>query len=804
MKQRVLVGGRSVVRSVVAMLVLATASGCSAEGEGESLGQSVEATSTPVAVGGVIQVDLPDGFSPEATALGAKGQLSINDRATIYGSIGGMGSAINVGTGLTVVGADARVGDVLGGGAVTLRDRSLVTRNVQSGGTFTRGSAVVVNGSISPRAPLKPKVNRSWLVGFSDSAAHITLNSGQIQAPAPGTFGNVTVNAGAKLTLKAGTYNINSLKLEPQSTLKLDTSGGPIFVNVKNELVFRGTVENRSTVASKALFTYLGSTLVSVDAPFGGTLIAPNATIKLESLNGATHYGAFFGQDVEVHQGGNVQHKPFANWSSLPFVNDGADPIAAVPASVTLARDGADGVLTYKPESNLFVDFANLTVRKVTTLPVGPVLDFGTFKCAQRAGLTGLDCTDFSPQALKPLTLIAIRRPFSSALIAALTGDIRTIIRCSTDLCPLSPGGLFRATWAHPEVKRQLKWQVEGIGYDTSSDSIKMAYASWSDDPSVIPNKRDLLLGINDAAAWLSRSDRFSNFRGQPETAMTATGDGRENETDDAAQPRYFISYEDAWRLYIWWVSHNIALDGRRDLPWKLADIAAIDESMLAPLFDSTEMMHRRPAGDVGLGGTAHFNYLELPWSVYQGQTIIGTPRFTYRFLAQNSLIGDTRLDSIEAMLDWSSNLVHFYGNSTRANAVAHWGHRYIPTVEQIINGTIREGESTPKHWTMGCHGTAFFLKNVLRAINIPVRVPFICGHSEVQFVSEGKFMDHGDDPYNSTYTESQCSADHLLIDTATFVERFGRTVNHEDPETCSGEGPVAMQVREESVATCE
>ena len=165
--------------------------------------------------------------------------------------------------------------------------------------------------------------------------------------------------------------------------------------------------------------------------------------------------------------------------------------------------------------------------------------------------------------------------------------------------------------------------------------------------------------------------------------------------------------------------------------------------------------------------------------------------------------MGENRLDSIKALLDWSSNLVHFYGNSTRENAEAHWGHRYYPTVEQTINGTVRDGESTVRHWTMGCHGTSLFLKNVLRAINIPVRVPFICGHAEVQFVSEGKFMDHGDDPYNSTYTNSQCSADHLLLDTETFVERFGRTVNHDDPETCAGDNPVGRQVSEESVATC-
>ncbi len=803
---RVLVGRGRMVRCMGVLAAALVATGCSAESaEVESVGDVVEATTT--VLGGALQVDLPDGISLEGTALAASGQLSINDRASVFGAVSGLGVAVNVGTGTTTVGADARVGDVLGGGNLTLRDRALIARNAQAGGTLSRGSNVVVNGTISQRAPLKPKVNRSWLVAFSDSATNVTLNSGQNQTHLPGTFGNVTVNAGAKLTLKAGTYNINSLKLEPQSTLKLDTSAGPIIVNVKNELIFRGSVESRASVASKALFAYLGSNLVSLDAPFAGTLLAPNATIKAESLNGATHYGAFFGRDVELHQGGNLQHVPFAHWSSLPFVNDGADPVAAVPATTSLVREGADGVLTYAPNAPLLLDFSGVTVRKVTTLPDGPVLDFGgNLKCAERLGLLGLDCTDDVPLAIRTLRTIFIRRPLSSSLIAALTAKLKTILYCGGDseICFFSAAGMFRLNSAYPEVKRQLKWQTEGIGYDTTSDSIKAAYESWSDDPSVIPNKRELLLGINDAAAWLARSDRFSNFRGQPETALTATGDGGETEDSETGRPLYFISYEDAWRLYVWWVSHNIALDRRGELPWTLKDIAAIDESLLAPLFDSVEMMVRRPANDVSLGFGPHGNFHELPWSTYRGETIIGTPRFTYRFLVQNDLVGDSRLDSIHSLLDWSGNLVHFYGSSTRENMLAHWGHRYFPTVEKIIEGTIRQGESSPQHWTAGCHGTSFFLKNVLRAINIPVRVPYICGHAEVQFPTEDKFMDHGDDPYNSAYTSSQCGADHLLIDSETFIERFGRTVNHDDPETCGANNPVGMQARPESLAVCE
>jgi hypothetical protein len=105
----------------------------------------------------------------------------------------------------------------------------------------------------------------------------------------------------------------------------------------------------------------------------------------------------------------------------------------------------------------------------------------------------------------------------------------------------------------------------------------------------------------------------------------------------------------------------------------------------------------------------------------------------------------------------------------------------------------------------MGCHGTTAFIKDVLRAINIPVRTPYMCEHAQVEFVSEGVFLDHGDNPYNSGYTGSQCTAEHLLVDAATFLDRFGSSVNHADEEICEATpGPVAFQVSDEALAVCQ
>jgi hypothetical protein len=794
---------RELRRVAVGAFVLATTVGCGTAVVGEDVTEAVETTTSQA--GGALQLDLPDGFALESVVVAANGRLDVNDRARVNGA-NGLGLVVNAGTGTTTLGADAAVGDLLGGGAMTLRDRSFVSRNVQSGGVLTRQNGVVVSGTISERVPLRSLVNRSWLVVFSDSATSVNLTSGQTKVLSPGTYTNVTANGGSKLTLKAGTYNINSLKLEPQSTLTLDTSAGAVIVNVKNELIYRGTVPNRQSVAGKALFGYFGSTMVSVDAPFAGTLVAPNATIKLESLNGATHYGAFFGKNVEVHQGGNVVHQPFTSWASLPFVNDGLDPIAEVPADSSIVRSGDQHILTYSLKAPLLLDLTDLPIRRVPTLPSGVEINFGgNIRCVQRLGLPGMDCIDYPPRGITPIPVLIVRRLFSDDILRHSV-DLRNIFRCTTDICPFSSADMFRRAGKYEAVKRQMKWQyVSSPNYDLSSDSIKRPWAEWSEASGVVPNQRDFLLALNDAASWLGRSDRFTNFRGQPETALTATGSGAEQDDNDEGRPTYYVEVEDAWRLYVSWIAHNVALDTRRALPWTLDDMAAGDEGLLAPLFDSTEMMFRRPTDDFGLAFGPHGNYYDVPWASYHGYNMIGMPRFTYRFLAQNEIIQESRLDSIKAMLDWSANLVHFYGDATRVNALSHWGHRYFPTVDLVINGTVRAGESEPKHWTMGCHGTSFFIKDVLRAINIPVRVPFICEHAEMAFVSEGLFVDHGDNPYNSNYTGSQCGADHLLIDAATFAERFGRQVNHNDASTCEASPtPVGYQASDEGIASCQ
>jgi hypothetical protein len=755
--------------------------------------------------GGALSIDLPNGFVPETTAVLANGQLTIGDRSRIYGSIKGGGRAINVGSQATDLGTQAQVGDLLASGSITLHDQSYVTHDVQAGAGLTLLSGVTIAGSKHRATPLSPKVNRNWLVAFATNAAPITLNTGQSQTLAPGSYGVVTVNSGARLTLSAGTYHFESLKLNSQGTLSLNTAAGPIIANVRTELILRSAIQNRQSVANKVLFGYFGTTLTAVETGFGGTLVAPNATIKIEGLNGTMHYGAFLGKNVSIQPDAAITHVPFASWATLPFVNDGTDAIGAVPYDVSLTSTATENVATLLPRAPLTLDYSSIPWQIVPSLQGDIQLITGSVRCAPRpGGIHALDCLSPPPNGFRPLTSILIHELISQG-VPKISSGLLNLLRCRLGVCPQNAVNTFLNDPSYDVVRNAMKFQVQGAAYDFSSDSIKSSWWAWSDDPTVIPNRNDFYLALSDAVGWLQASDRFTDFRGQPETAMTETGNGAETESNDSLQPDYYISYPDAWRLYVWWIAHDIAVDLTNQVPWKLSDMGNSDPDLLAPLLDSTELFHERIVHDVSLGGEFHTNYYNLAWANYLGATILGTPRFTFRFISQNGILQGSRYDSIKGLLDWSrAHLIHFYGGYTRSDALATWGQRYYPTVEEIVNGTVRAGETTPRNWTMGCHGSTQFYKDVLRAINIPARIPLICKHAEMQFVSEGVFLDHGDDPYNLDYRASQCTADHLLIDGDTFTSRFGRTVNHADPETCGeNAAPVGLQIMPDSLATC-
>jgi hypothetical protein len=193
-----------------------------------------------------------------------------------------------------------------------------------------------------------------------------------------------------------------------------------------------------------------------------------------------------------------------------------------------------------------------------------------------------------------------------------------------------------------------------------------------------------------------------------------------------------------AWPLYVAYVGHILATEMAAKVPW---GIRTYDSLALNDLLSGHAWFHRHSEdpGDV-------YN------TVYPGYVLFGTstpalPTTTYRFLHDHGLIAPTPTQTIARVLDWARwNLVHFSGTYGWENVFHTWGYYGHVPVIRVLQGTATTDPNVwyndwwkaPHHWTAGCYGTTGFLKSLLRAVNIPVRIktdyPETCGHTHALF----------------------------------------------------------------------
>jgi hypothetical protein len=230
-----------------------------------------------------------------------------------------------------------------------------------------------------------------------------------------------------------------------------------------------------------------------------------------------------------------------------------------------------------------------------------------------------------------------------------------------------------------------------------------------------------------------------------------------------------------AWPLYLAQVGHSLAAEIGGWVPWTLRNYT--NDEMFEVLSAWVRYHYTSPAPN------------DYYHSVYPGYVVYGSdvtpahPTYLFPFLKNEGLVGATRGDTIAKVVDWSRwHLAHFLGALSPTNAEYHWQYRGLPPVSRTIEGTVLTdpqygGAVGPYHWTAGCYGTTDFLRDLLRTVNIPVfkrSSGQTCGHTMPYFSTEGRYLSHGDDPYNSLSRQlTQVAADELLIDQPTWDQWF-------------------------------
>ncbi len=291
------------------------------------------------------------------------------------------------------------------------------------------------------------------------------------------------------------------------------------------------------------------------------------------------------------------------------------------------------------------------------------------------------------------------------------------------------------AVWLteHPRVSQAIAWE-DSKGITT--------YPNWS-----ASQKADLYRTFH--KVWSAQSLGLTD---PPPNMLQLADDG----------PAWIVLSEDhAWPLFLAHVSFSLAVETGQWVPWSLTEYS--DEA-LSELFDGSKMFQ----------WVDFFKGYEPPL-----RGIPAPPDVTFEFVNEYLMIGQSRLETIGNLLEWCrAKMHHYFGKFRAGNVYSHWQYRGGPPVSRVISGTIRGGSRSSRHWTAGCHGTTAFLRAVLRVVNIPVKNMIARRHSLPYFMTEGKYLSHGDDPYSATVSSSPgYPIEKLFIDQTTYDAWFGPSV---------------------------
>jgi hypothetical protein len=321
----------------------------------------------------------------------------------------------------------------------------------------------------------------------------------------------------------------------------------------------------------------------------------------------------------------------------------------------------------------------------------------------------------------------------------------------------------------HPAVANAIVWETERG---------PIPWAQWDDG-----RRRSLEEAfLAESAALQGRGDAMGFPLQDPPANMLAW-----------SHEQTILSPVDAWRLYVAHVGHSLALEMQRAVPWSIANDSP--PSLEALLDGRTMFAYNRKLGGYQVE------------SRRSGWVVPAPPTVEMGFLVREHLLGQTRLATIEALVGWSSRMHHMRGRFDIDNAEQIWQYRGYAPVSRVLAGTGPQQD----HITAGCWGTTGLFISVLRAVNIPVRLWNIkgaqiagrapCSHAQPYFVSEGRYLSHGDDPYNQHITSLGPGAlppGRILIDEATWKAWYGQGV---DPTAvCANIGRQPLEIALETL----
>ena len=214
-------------------------------------------------------------------------------------------------------------------GVGTCQSGAITAVSVTSGAQISEGIIKLPQAVTWPLpelpSPMPPTIQNT--VNSSSTCADVTITSGSctitnpitgVNAPTldpQGTtmaLGNILVNSNGWLVLKAGTYNINSLKLNSGAIVKIST--GPVILNVagvgqETPIDFMGgAVSNTTYDPSKFRILYAGTGELNLtgNSTTVAVVYAPAAVSSVEG--NSDFYGSILSKFIHVEGGSRIHY----------------------------------------------------------------------------------------------------------------------------------------------------------------------------------------------------------------------------------------------------------------------------------------------------------------------------------------------------------------------------------------------------------------------------------------------------------------------------------------------------------------
>ena len=225
--------------------------------------------------------------------------MNVSDRTQITASVDS-GGLFQLGSHATVT------GNVIVNNNAFLRDNSTIVGNLTLAGVLQHQNIFTITGTLTQNATVSipTLLVRTVTPGTGTTVvannAVVTLN--------PGQYGDVIINAGAKVTFLAGTYNMKSLNIQPDVTV---TDNALTAINVAGALTWSDRVKVQSTITHPlTLYSNATSIRVGTDGIFNGFLITPNASLDVASRTSfqgcVGAHDITFEPDVTLNSGGST------------------------------------------------------------------------------------------------------------------------------------------------------------------------------------------------------------------------------------------------------------------------------------------------------------------------------------------------------------------------------------------------------------------------------------------------------------------------------------------------------------------